>query len=740
MKRSTVSTMSVLNACRLLLLLLPLLVLGCLSVVTDAATTDHGVRNQRKTVKGSRQYHTVGLAKKGNVRSSARKGNDAETRDLLSIKTLTVSSFRGKGKKKGIMDKANEVCTFNEELNESIFDLFSTPRSEVSSFLDQSGRAIDEVRPFIDLVRSTFDGTPEEGLDELISDEDFLLLAMAPNPILGDGGVDNGPLVPFDSPIFDVDPAARALQAIDCDNYDTIIAARILDFIIEGFDFTFALVGAGGPFGSLGGAIGRSIGRKILSGPNGRAFARRLLSTISSRNIRNIGGLLSSTIAEVGLNGVLDAVSEASSNPWSLALFGVGLAANIAATFATGGLAFAAKVVSAGLAANDLFSAVDALIEARDACQPSASPSPQPTPSPTPPPTRPTDTGGRGRTSGVFGDPHLSTFDRLRFACQAGGEFTMLTSLDTPEFVIQERFVSVGSNQCSQASVSAGVVVNEPGLPRVQISLPRPGPTGAGTGGPSSGSIPVFSNECPVDLYVDGVLQDSLSYSGGMGAVEVSSSGSTGLQIRFPFTGLQIRPTVRFSTAFGCHLNLQVFLPFTYRMDETLLGLLGTPNGNRSDDWVTPAGIQYSNVPETTEDSVFDSAYTYCTTQWCIRDSAASAFTYRSDESFDEFNECDETFAVEIEASIQDAIARNDPIVGVCGTTNLFCLLDGLCGGGVEDAQAVLMDEAEVRAAQEVSNPTDSPSMVPSIVPSAAPTRTMSPSPRGKGGKGGKNN
>jgi hypothetical protein len=61
----------------------------------------------------------------------------------------------------------------------------------------------------------------------------------------------------------------------------------------------------------------------------------------------------------------------------------------------------------------------------------SCPPSPtRPTPQPNGPNPVPALPGGFW--SGVFGDPHLSTFDRLRFDCQAAGEFTMVTSLESP--------------------------------------------------------------------------------------------------------------------------------------------------------------------------------------------------------------------------------------------------------------------------------------------------------------------
>lgn len=42
----------------------------------------------------------------------------------------------------------------------------------------------------------------------------------------------------------------------------------------------------------------------------------------------------------------------------------------------------------------------------------------------------------------MFGDPHISTFDDLRFDCQAEGEFVMVKSADL-SFQVQERFTAI---------------------------------------------------------------------------------------------------------------------------------------------------------------------------------------------------------------------------------------------------------------------------------------------------------
>jgi surface protein len=333
-----------------------------------------------------------------------------------------------------------------------------------------------------------------------------------------------------------------------------------------------------------------------------------------------------------------------------------------------------------------------------------------------------------GRWSGVFGDPHLSTFDRLRFDCQAAGEFTMVTSLENPEFRIQERFTSADSTTCAQASVSTGIAVNEQGLPTIQLSLPR----GDGMGG-----------ACPVDLFANGILQP-LGSESGIEDIIIAISGAR-VSIRYPLTGMQVQATIHFSPSFGCFFRTQVFLPFSYRPGETIVGLLGKPNGIRGDDWVSPDGSS-STPPADDAESIFSPAYNYCVSNWCIREEADSIFTYKDDESFSSISGCDEDYASDIEQAVTNP---SDELVEVCGT-NPFCLVDGFCGN-LNDAVLALADEEAIVSAQEegdpmneTSAPTQSPILtspptfettplaataVPSSAQSSGPTATPPASP-----------
>jgi len=146
-------------------------------------------------------------------------------------------------------------------------------------------------------------------------------------------------------------------------------------------------------------------------------------------------------------------------------------------------------------------------------------------------------------------------------------------------------------------------------------------------------------------------------------------------------------------------------LPVNYRPGETILGLLGTPNGNMADDWRTPDGTIIT-APTTDKERLFSTSYNYCVENWCIKDSANSIFTYRPGESFDDINKCDADYSDDIELSVADPPQE---LLDVCGSS-IACIVDGLCGD-ITDARKALQQEDLILASQESLNPRPTPAM-----------------------------
>lgn len=227
------------------------------------------------------------------------------------------------------------------------------------------------------------------------------------------------------------------------------------------------------------------------------------------------------------------------------------------------------------------------------------------------------------------GDPHMRTFDGIKYDAHAKGEVILVKSLNST-FEIQARFEATGKKGTAGPAVTTGIVVKEDAtknLPTVQVSAAR--------GSDSTDAVVV--NGCPLNLYVDGISKNITEGSGSTGAT-VDIVNRNAVEIEYEETNLLLKIGVKIGMGGKCVFNVRYILA-DCRREEHLVGLLGTPNGDYSDDWMTRNGTVLE-IPDDTKGRYLSPAYNYTVTNWCIIEESESYFAYESGTDFDYFQNC----------------------------------------------------------------------------------------------------
>jgi hypothetical protein len=367
----------------------------------------------------------------------------------------------------------------------------------------------------------------------------------------------------------------------------------------------------------------------------------------------------------------------------------------------------------------------------------------------------------------AWGDPHLVTWDGLKYDAQPKGEAIFLIS-EEPELEIQGRLEKAGVGGADPA-VTTGITVDGPGdSPTIQVSIAQPefisvagfgskqdgfcvkangrdqnsgvikldsidyydqgdlhkqclemcatviGVTGCemiwdqgnrgcyahtdeidggGNGvvrhscylveqeallGDCTGytDIPVGSQNCEVELVVDGEKQSMISYDSPSATVS-----QDGRKITIDYPGV-VKVKMSLSVFGRCYFSVDFELYDCDSYADSAIGLLGSPNSNSTDDWMDPNG----NVLELPSGGVssffFEPAFNYVQDNWIITNENDSIFTYDVCASFDTVSVPDQEYNPEIEE-----IVNNPPpeIAEICGD-DLGCIIDGVTlGEGAAD-------------------------------------------------------
>jgi len=152
-------------------------------------------------------------------------------------------------------------------------------------------------------------------------------------------------------------------------------------------------------------------------------------------------------------------------------------------------------------------------------------------------------------------------------------------------------------------------------------------------------------HSCPINLFVDCEIQESMSYnSNDKFHVTVENEGNL-ITVEYPgLVSVHI-----YVQLYGiCHFSMDVNLLDCDDAEDTVRGLLGSPNGNWRDDWMDQEGNTY-DIPSGAGAFFFEPAFDYTKQNWMVEDESDSIFCHNGD-----FEVPEQDYDDEIEKQIED--------------------------------------------------------------------------------------
>lgn len=91
------------------------------------------------------------------------------------------------------------------------------------------------------------------------------------------------------------------------------------------------------------------------------------------------------------------------------------------------------------------------------------------------------------------------------------------------------------------------------------------------------------------------------------------------------------------------------------RPEDDLIGILGSPDGNRTNDWMNTHG-EPLEIPNGVNEHFFKPAYEHALEHWCIEREEDSYFTYESGKQFLDYEHCGKEKVVLVLSVRRDAL------------------------------------------------------------------------------------
>lgn len=282
-------------------------------------------------------------------------------------------------------------------------------------------------------------------------------------------------------------------------------------------------------------------------------------------------------------------------------------------------------------------------------------------------------------TARFWGDPHLMTFDGLKFDAQPHGEAIFLTQT-TSKLEVQGLFEPWNSKNPSSPAVVTAVAFHGPTDDEAIIEV-------------AVFSVPGSTPEdtvCELELKVDGVSQETIYHDTyDEDGVLVLHNEQTN-QITIEYAGVLLTELEFRMHKAMCYFSGDVTLLDCQSAKDNVIGLLGSPNSYAGDDWMDQEGNPLP-IPDDVDAFFFRPAFEYTFDNWIIKDESNSIFTM----DFEDYTDLTQEYDPELEKAILEA---DEELQAKCHG-DIGCIIDGEALG-LEAADEFLHDPAVERTAE----------------------------------------
>jgi len=285
-----------------------------------------------------------------------------------------------------------------------------------------------------------------------------------------------------------------------------------------------------------------------------------------------------------------------------------------------------------------------------------------------------------------YADPHIQTFDKNKFQCQGQGDFILSKSMNT-DFEVQARFYvppeGLHSGRNGSSTIGAVMYTGIANEAKIEVQV-----TPAGTSAmPGKTRKASSRHDCDIEY----LINDEKKQMHGAQVVDKKDQfyfvrRSSDRYFYMLNSKVILWMSKGHDQVFGCYMNLQVCTPCGFERNHDLAGLLGSPDGKKTNDFRTRVGATIDKPPKMGKQT------TYCKENWCVENTGQSLFN-----SPDIREMCASDPGDKLDHIVDEADDKTRKLCEDEGTVDEDCVTDTVVSGDDEKGQRTLEEKKKIK-------------------------------------------